>query len=232
MRKYIWLVAAAALTVSLSVGVASASAGGGNSANAKLCQKGGWMNLVASDGTTFASEQACVSYGARGGTLRPKPTCTGVTQTFDGTTTPAGWTVVNNTPVGGWQFNDPNPRGNLTGGSGGFAIIDSDFLGIGNTEDTFLISPATDFTGISSPQLSFDNDYHALDSVADVDVSINGGATWTNLWEHTADDVRGPSHIDIPLASAANQADAQVRFHYTGTWAWWWEVDNVFLGHC
>ncbi len=22
----------------------------------------------------------------------------------------------------------------------------------------------------------------------------------------------------------------QVRFHYTGTWAWWWEVDNVFLG--
>jgi hypothetical protein len=154
----------------------------------------------------------------------------GVTQTFDGTSVPAGWTVVNNTAVGGWEFDDPHPRGNLTGGTGGFAIIDSDYLGIGNTEDTFLVSPAVDFTGVSSPELSFDNDYHGLDSTADVDYSIDGGATWTNVWEHTSDDVRGPSHFDIPLPGAANQPTVQVRFHYTGTWAWWWEVDNVFLG--
>jgi len=155
---------------------------------------------------------------------------TGITQSFDGGTTPAGWTVTNNTAVGGWVFNDPNNRGNLTGGSGGFAIIDSDFLGIGNTEDTFLTSPSVNFTGIATPDLSFDNDYHGLDSVGDVDYSIDGGSTWTNVWEHTSDDVRGPSHFDIPLPGAANQANVQVRFHYTGTWAWWWEVDNVFLG--
>ena len=46
-------------------------AGGGNSENAKLCQKGGWMNLVRADGTTFASETECVSYGASGGTPVP-----------------------------------------------------------------------------------------------------------------------------------------------------------------
>jgi hypothetical protein len=155
---------------------------------------------------------------------------TGVSQTFDGTSTPAGWSVVNNTPAGGWEFDDPHPRGNLTGGTGGFAIIDSDFLGIGNTEDTYLVSPVADLTGVSSPDLSFNNDYHGLDSTADVDYSIDGGATWTNVWEHTFDDVRGPSQIDIPLPGAANQPDVQVRFHYTGTWAWWWEVDNVFLG--
>jgi hypothetical protein len=45
---------------------ALASAGGGNSANAKLCQKGGWQTLVRSDGSTFASEEACVSYAAHG----------------------------------------------------------------------------------------------------------------------------------------------------------------------
>ena len=50
MRKYIGLVAAAALAVSLSVGVATASAGGGNSANAKQCQKGGWMSLAGTNG--------------------------------------------------------------------------------------------------------------------------------------------------------------------------------------
>jgi hypothetical protein len=69
MRVVLVLCAVCALTF----GVAAASAGkGGNSANAKLCQKGGWMGLVGSDGTTFANEEACVAFGAHGGTLKPK----------------------------------------------------------------------------------------------------------------------------------------------------------------
>src|SRR5690348_6193011 len=84
MRKYIWLVAAAVLAVSLSVGVATATAGGGNSANAKLCQKGGWTNLVRSDGTAFNNQDECVSYAAKGGTLKPKPTCTAGSENFSG----------------------------------------------------------------------------------------------------------------------------------------------------
>ncbi len=155
---------------------------------------------------------------------------TGVTQTFDGASTPAGWTVVNNTAAGGWVFNDPHSRGNLTGGSGGFAIIDSDFLGSGNTEDTWLVSPAVDLSGVSSPELSFDSDYRNLNSIAQVDVSVDGGSTWTTVWDHSGSDARGPAHYDVALPGAANQSSVQVRFHYTGTWAWWWEVDNVFLG--
>ena len=39
-------------------------------------------------------------------------------ETFDGRTTPAGWTVVDNKGNGQvWQFTDPGNRGNLTGGS-------------------------------------------------------------------------------------------------------------------
>ena len=51
---------------------------------------------------------------------------TGTQATFDGTSTPTGWTVVNNTAAGGWEFDDPGNRDNLTGGSGDFAIVDSD----------------------------------------------------------------------------------------------------------
>jgi hypothetical protein len=58
--------------LALTVGAATALAGGGNSANAKLCQKGGWRNFVRSDGSSFANEGDCVSYGAKGGTLTPK----------------------------------------------------------------------------------------------------------------------------------------------------------------
>jgi hypothetical protein len=47
-----------------------------NSANAKLCQKGGWQNLQTSDGHTFANQSECVSAGAQGATLQtiPPPT--------------------------------------------------------------------------------------------------------------------------------------------------------------
>jgi hypothetical protein len=182
----------------------------------------GASNVVQNFALT-ADIAACDAPGyAQGGTR--------TTQTFDTTSIPAGWSVTNNTAVGGWEFDDPHPRGNLTGGTGGFAIIDSDFLGIGNTEDTFLVSPSVDFSGVSSPDLSFDTDYHDLGTVAQVDYSIDGGATWTTVWDHSGSDFRGPAHVDIPLSGAANQSSVQVRFHYTGTWAWWWEVDNVFLG--
>jgi hypothetical protein len=58
----------------LTVGVATATAGtGSNSANAKLCQKGGWAKLIDSTGASFTGEEACVSYAAQGGVLTAKP---------------------------------------------------------------------------------------------------------------------------------------------------------------
>ncbi|HEY2669494.1 MAG TPA: carboxypeptidase regulatory-like domain-containing protein, partial [Rugosimonospora sp.] len=50
-------------------------------------------------------------------------------QSFDANTTPDGWTVKNNTSAGGWQFDDPLNRGNQTGGTGHFAIVDDYALG-------------------------------------------------------------------------------------------------------
>jgi hypothetical protein len=47
----------------------TALAGGGNSANAKLCQKGGWQNLMSSNAAQFTSEDQCTSYGAQGGAI-------------------------------------------------------------------------------------------------------------------------------------------------------------------
>jgi hypothetical protein len=41
--------------------------------NAQLCQKNGWQNLFRTDGTGFASQDDCVSYGAQGGTILTTP---------------------------------------------------------------------------------------------------------------------------------------------------------------
>jgi N-acetylneuraminic acid mutarotase len=152
-----------------------------------------------------------------------------LSQTFDSTSVPAGWSVVNRTTKGGWAFDDPGNRGNLTGGAGNFAIIDSDKLGTGNTQDTDLRTPTLDLSGVSAPVLKFNSDWRAVgNDSADIDVSTDGGTSWTNAWHQTASR-RGPKVEEVPLTGLAGAATAQVRFRFNGTFAWWWEVDNVEL---
>jgi hypothetical protein len=59
------------IALALTIGVRVAFAGNkpGNSVNAKMCQKDGWKSLYTRTGEPFASEQACTSYGAKGGQL-------------------------------------------------------------------------------------------------------------------------------------------------------------------
>ena len=74
----------ALLALAMSAPLASAK-NGGNSANAKICQKGGWQNYTTSDGTPFASEDDCTSYAAQGGTLEAIPTFQSVCESYGGT---------------------------------------------------------------------------------------------------------------------------------------------------
>lgn len=156
----------------------------------------------------------------------------GPTEPFTSTTAaPEGWSVTNaDGTTGGWVFNDPGSRGNRTGGSGGFANVDSDTIGQGLHQDSSLLSPSYDLSGNADPLLSFDTDYKEFsNSTASVDVSADGGTTWTSVWKQTTTSVTG-KHVEIPLSDFGGKSDVRLRFHYTGTWAYWWQLDNVFVG--
>ncbi|WUJ71395.1 S8 family serine peptidase [Kribbella soli] len=154
----------------------------------------------------------------------------GVYQTFDSGTTPSGWNLVDNKGNGQvWQFNDPGNRTNLSGGNGGFAVIDSDHYGPGGSQDTSLVSPVVDLSSVTAPVIRFNQDLNWLGGEkADVDLSIDGGATWANVLTQ-ANDARGVQEIAIP--QAAGKSAVQVRFHYyDASYEWWWEVDSVLIG--
>ncbi len=168
------------------------------------------------------------------------PVLSGTTQTFDGTKAPAGWQVTNtnlhlagytNTP--GWVFNDPGSRPNHTGGTGGFAIVDSDHAGQFHYQDTELVSPVINMSADTTPAVQFATDYEpAVNSTATVDVSVDGGKTWANAWTSQGfPGAPGPATVTIPLPRAAGKSQVRVRFGYTGQWSQWWEIDNVFLGN-
>ncbi len=155
---------------------------------------------------------------------------------FNGGTLPAGWTVLDNEGEGAkWAFDNPGNRKNLTGGTGAFAIADSDFIGAVNV-DTELRSPAYDFSGQSNVVLEFKYDFrwyqYGDNEVADVDVSVDGGQSWTNAWRAKDGDRRGPRTARLDISSlAAGEPDVRVRFRYYGAYYdWWWQVDDFFLG--
>lgn len=155
----------------------------------------------------------------------------GVSTGFEGwpaTDAQDGWTSTDDAGSGqGWHFDDPGGKGNLTGGTGGFAIVDGWYYP--GQRDASLISPPADLSDQTAPVIGFDTAYSAWgDQTGDVYLSIDGGKTWTDVWQARDQDVFG--HVEIPVPHAAGQSDVRVKFRYTGAYDNWWEIDDVFLG--
>jgi hypothetical protein len=160
----------------------------------------------------------------------------GYSQNFNSGVKPAGWVITHTAGTNvDWSFNDPGGRGNQTGGADGFAILDSDNAGTVDVNAS-MQTPRFDASGRSSLGVDFRYDFYAFpdsqDEVADVDVSIDGGSSWANVWRRSGVSDRGPKQARVDLSTmAANQPDVRVRFHYyDANYQWWWQVDDVRLG--
>ncbi|HEY9472995.1 MAG TPA: carboxypeptidase regulatory-like domain-containing protein, partial [Mycobacteriales bacterium] len=155
----------------------------------------------------------------------------GVTEAFTGwtgTTPKDGWTV-SGTRVG-WSFDNAGDRPPVPGGGDDMAIADSGAAGRHTRTDTTLTTPVVDLSGHDAPQLWFDTAYYALGDrqTGRVEVSVDGGWHWATVWQ--ASDHNKLGHVQIDLPQAAGHAKVQARFDYTGRYAWYWALDNVFLG--
>lgn len=144
---------------------------------------------------------------------------------------PVGWSLkFSGSP---WQIlSGPDPcggyDGNLTGGSGPFAVVSFCEHAI---SDTQLRTPTIDLSRAASARIQWSNDYADLNSIADVDISTNGGIHWTNVWERSGADERGPGVQTVDISElAAGRPSVQARFRYVTFFSLWWQVDDVFLG--
>lgn len=142
-----------------------------------------------------------------------------------------GWQVTDDAGTGKtWTFGDPGAKGNLTGGSGQFAIVDN-WVSPAGTNDTSLVGPVVDLSGQSKPVVGFDTYYYDYgfgrqDGV--VDLSLDGGSTWETVW--SAPDAFVQGHVEVPVPQAANKDGVRVRFRFSGEADNYWELDNVYVG--
>ena len=140
-----------------------------------------------------------------------------------------GWTIVDGgTSTHTWTSSAIGTARPLTGATGLYAKVDSDAAGSGPTLDENLVSPVINCTGFTTVNLSFRHYYyHSSGQTAQVDVSTDSGANWVNVASYTTSSTNGAiANINIS-AQAANQAAVQIRWHYTGSYDWYWLVDDV-----
>ncbi|MFK5956538.1 MAG: lectin-like protein [Planctomycetota bacterium] len=154
-----------------------------------------------------------------------------LSEDFAGAVPPAGWINVNNNgnPTIGWQAGT-NPFN-------GMAWHDDESIA---DSDNVMVSPIMDFTGLSNVYLHFESETQYTqwmanhpssigDGVSTMEITTNGGLTWTVVWTDTAqvDYVRiGPT---VDLSAWAGQSNVQLGIHLYGTYDQSWWVDNVII---
>jgi subtilisin family serine protease len=154
----------------------------------------------------------------------------GAVEEFESGEVPDGWAVED---LAGteqvWTFDDRFELGNLTGGEGLFAEVNSWGYGEDGVQNTAL-TRSYDLSEVGAPGLTFDQEVSVNDDVvADVTYSIDGGESWQLSYQMP--DAQG--RTTAVLWNAGGQSDVRVRFHYSARgYAGVWQVDNVVLGGC
>jgi len=150
-------------------------------------------------------------------------------ENFTSTTIPSCWSQVDNGGAGNvWQF------GVITGTgapvlTGNYAFLNSDAYGSGITENADLVSPLFDLTGYTNVTLQFSHYFRYYSpSTATLSYSLNGGTSWTQIQQWTAS-TANPAAFSQVITAVAGQSQVKFKWNYTGTYGYWWAIDNVSL---
>ncbi|MEU6324627.1 carboxypeptidase regulatory-like domain-containing protein [Streptomyces sp. NPDC047009] len=153
----------------------------------------------------------------------------GNTETFDGTTLPAGWSA-DATEGQPWQIYT-NLGDNPTGGTGNLAMVlamDQNLKPV--PTDSALLTSVVTVPASETPFVSFDT--VSIGGVMDLDYSADGGKTWTTERQDIADKL-GLQTVELP--ASGKTVSARVRFRYqantpSSPFGLGSEIDNVHLG--
>jgi hypothetical protein len=120
-----------------------------------------------------------------------------------------------------------------------FGLIDSDGAGAGKVQDAYLEYTGTINLSALAPgtplYLEFTEYYRNYQEQTYIEVSIDGGTTWVTYEVNPVSEVPVnttslvPEYqiVNISSANAASSATVKVRFHYVGTYDWFWAVDDI-----
>lgn len=179
-----------------------------------------------------------------GALAAPLAAQTALNETFSYSSTltfpPTGWSNVNNNggQWPGWEEVAIQTNSTQATFLTADAAVHDDQLS-GSTNDYTLITPTLDLAAYGTPQLNFLSElYYAAwmannpspngDGVSTIELSTDGGATWTVEWTDV-NTVNGVYPTTVDLAGYSGQAAVELGFRYYGTYAHGWVVDDAIV---
>jgi len=112
-----------------------------------------------------------------------------------------------------------------------FAIMDSD-ADPDPVQDEYLMTPVLDCTGMYNVVVSFaDETVLSADVAQEVLCSVDGGSTWTKLFDYKSGARTTPrdTYADrvLPASAADNHDNVVFAWRYAGQDNWYWAVDEI-----
>ncbi len=205
---------------------------------------GGGSVIVSGDATSFShtglntntryyykawTKLTSTTYSA-GTITQAKTACIGIvtlplTEDFNVGEMPSCWSIVDNQGNGQiWQV------GSVSGGlTGSYIYLNSDAYGDGSTQNADFITPTINTTGTASVTVSFKHYFRVEESeTATFSYSIDNGSTWVEVDKWTATTANPTSYKKI-LTEVANKTSVKFKWNYTGTWGWYWCIDDISI---
>ncbi len=161
-----------------------------------------------------------------------------LSEAFEGTGIPLGWTQQTSATDGGYKFGTSTVLSSLS-----FPVPNNGTKAAGTNDDgcncnklnDLLILPAFDFSAQAAVSLKFDffyfdAIYQGVQEHAYVSVSTDGGATWQDVATLPGAGDWQTGYI-VNLSAAAGMSNVRVAFRYTdgGGWLYGLAIDNVSL---
>jgi len=141
-----------------------------------------------------------------------------LTETFDsGVVPPTGWSETNNGNSAGWE---PDFTG--------LKAWHDDYTGY---NDNSLVSPAFDASGVTEMYMHAvqDQAFATWRDTNDVDLSIDGGLTFTTVYSETSQTSADGTDLEVDLSAYAGNASVTLSFHYTGDYANEWDLVDLLV---
>jgi len=149
------------------------------------------------------------------------------TESFATTTIPSCWSQVDhqgNSQI--WQFGVITSSGApvLTGN---YAFLNSRAYASGNSQNADLLTPVLDCSAFGTVTLAFNHYFRqGGSSSGTLSYSNDGGTTWNPIQTWTTSSTN-PAVFSSTVPGAAGSATVKFRWNYTGTYNYWWAIDDI-----
>ncbi|MES2702624.1 MAG: Ig-like domain-containing protein [Bacteroidota bacterium] len=184
-----------------------------------------------------ASATVCIGGSASFTAAATGPSATLLNQDFNAGL--GAWTITNGTgnAAAWWQIRTPPGYSDYVDGDGTPYIEAASDASASAVTTTMFISPSFSTVGYTSATLTYNQHFESLsgsDNQVRVQYSINGGSSWTVLYDQIdVDDITysfsaGTPQVSVALPGAAvGQPSVMIRWRYVSDWGFWWIVDNI-----